>query len=88
MSDRNEVTQQDVLAALDAAQTAVFTARRMVELFTASPTTADGRCKHVRQRQTFTGMVCMDCGDDLPGPASQGERGHGVASDHPSTPTL
>ena len=87
MSNRGELTQGDVLAAIDSAIFAMHQARRMVELYQAQPTKDDGSCKHLRQRDTFAGTVCMDCGGDLRG-ASQGERGHGESQGTPAAQTI
>lgn len=69
-----QITKHDALLAIDAAMAALASARVMVEAIGEDPSTGDdGQCKHVRQSETFTGILCRDCGMQLGVPTSTGD---------------
>lgn len=60
-----QITKHDALLAIDAAMAALASARVMVEAIGDTPVADDGSCTHLRQTETFTGIMCRDCGATL-----------------------
>lgn len=69
----SQITKHDALLAVDAAMAALAGARVMVEAIGEDPAVQHaGGCTHLRQTETFTGVMCRDCGAELGVPSSPG----------------
>lgn len=61
-----QITKHDALLAIDAAMAALASARVMVEAIGDDPATPRPEgCRHLRQTETFSGILCRDCGVTL-----------------------
>lgn len=60
-----KITREDALLAIDGAMAALASARVLVSAIGEEPVDVDGVCQHVRTADTFTGVMCRDCGATL-----------------------
>lgn len=61
-----QITKHDALLAVDAAMAALASARVMLEAIGEDPSAQNPEsCSHLRQTETFTGILCRDCGATL-----------------------
>ena len=66
-----QITKHDALLAIDGAMAAMASARVMVEAIGEDPSAGAEGCQHLRQSETFTGILCRDCGARLGVPDSK-----------------
>ena len=67
----SQITKADALLAVDAAMAALASARVLLEAIGEDLAERGEECQHSRQSQTFTGLLCRDCGARLGVPTEE-----------------
>jgi hypothetical protein len=67
----SQITKADALLAVDAAMAALASARVLLEAIGEDPAEQGEDCPHARRSETFTGVLCRDCGTQLGVPTEE-----------------